>query len=95
MLGLYPNSTLYATLTLQPSRQLILAQLHTGSGISSVEPSGSASRQLISKMYTAELSVQYGGGWNWLRIVTVAGSGISSVEPSGSASRVCYLVSWT
>ena len=41
-----------------------------GSGISSVEPSGSATRQLISKMNTGELNVHYGGGWNWLRIVS-------------------------
>jgi hypothetical protein len=35
---------------------------------------------------TGELSVYYGSGWNWLRIVTVAGCGINSVEPSGSVS---------
>ena len=57
--------------------------LMEGFSTSGVEPSGSATRQLISKMYTGELSIQYGGGWNWLRIVTVAGFDISSVEPSG------------
>ena len=54
--------------------------------LSSVGPSGSATIQLIGKRCTGEFIAQYGGGWNWLRIVTVAGSGISSVEPSGSAS---------
>jgi hypothetical protein len=64
--------------------------------LSSVEPSGSATMQLISKMCTGKLSVQYGGGWNWLRIMTFAGSCISAVEPSGSASEsFCYSLSWT
>jgi hypothetical protein len=31
--------------------------------------------------------VRMGGGWNWLRIVSMAGFGISGVEPSGSATR--------
>lgn len=79
ILSLYPNSTL------QPSRQLTSGPV-ADSGISSVEPSGSASRPVISKMLNGELSIQYGGGWTWLRIVRVAGSGISSVEPAGSAS---------
>jgi hypothetical protein len=38
---------------------------------SGVEPSDSASRELISKMDLGKkLIVRMGGGWNWLKIVS-------------------------
>jgi len=41
-----------------------------GFGISGVEPSGSATTVLVSKMDLRETGCEDGGGWNWLRIVS-------------------------
>jgi hypothetical protein len=42
-----------------------------GSGVSSVEPSGSATRvSELVRWILGQWAVRMGGGWNWLRIVS-------------------------
>jgi hypothetical protein len=45
----------------------------TGFGTSGVEPSGSAARELVGKMYIREIGCEDGSGWNWLRMVSSDG----------------------
>ena len=56
-----------------------------GFGISSVEPSASATRELISTMDLREIGWEVDG--NGSGSCPMAGFGISGVEPSGSATR--------
>jgi hypothetical protein len=41
-----------------------------GSGISGVEASGSATRELVNIFGSSEMSLRIRGGWNWLRMMS-------------------------